>query len=359
MEKYNVAEIYFHDMRFDMRVAYDINHYITKEVITRSDLETGNFYLAFDLSTLTTYSDSPAMWRNILCYKAYTYDNPEIVDIKIDNQCNMYRLVSPNYQSDFEFSVAKNQGVNYFNVDCTYKPYNPYIHLNPDFKGLYGQDFNDIRGLVLNGDFSFGMIGDAFAQYEMQNKNYREIFDRQISNMDINNAINMQEARIQAAVGTMQGAGTGAAAGAFLGGGIGTGIGGALGGVASAAGGIADIANLQKRQAEMKNFSIDMYNYNIRTIQARPYALSKCSALTFNNKMFPFVEKYTCTDEEKEIFKNKLKYDGMTVMTIGKISDYTIQDGTMVRGDIIRLDLEDETHMANAIYQEILKGVYL
>ena len=61
IETYNVAEIYFHDMKFHMRVAYDRNHYTTKEVISRSDLETGNFYLAFDLSTITLYNDSPVM----------------------------------------------------------------------------------------------------------------------------------------------------------------------------------------------------------------------------------------------------------------------------------------------------------
>lgn len=73
---------------------------------------------------------------------------------KIQNETQLVRLVSPNYQGMFEFSVAKNNGVDYFNVDVTLKPYNPYIHINPNFKGIYGLDFNDARGLICGGDFS-------------------------------------------------------------------------------------------------------------------------------------------------------------------------------------------------------------
>ena len=64
-------------------------------------------------------------------------------DIKVSNECRMYRLCSPNYNGSFEFSVAKNNGVSYFNVDCEYKPFQPYIHVYPDFKGLYSKDGKD------------------------------------------------------------------------------------------------------------------------------------------------------------------------------------------------------------------------
>ena len=33
-------------------------------------------------------------------------------------------------------SVAKNGGVSKVNVDMTLRPYQPYIHINPDFKNL-------------------------------------------------------------------------------------------------------------------------------------------------------------------------------------------------------------------------------
>ena len=86
---------------------------------------------------------------------------------KLANQCDMYRLVSPNYSGQFEFNLAKNGGyVEYFNVDYTYLPISSYIHVNPDFKGLYGSDFNDARGLICQGDFSIMYLSDPWKNYQ-------------------------------------------------------------------------------------------------------------------------------------------------------------------------------------------------
>lgn len=115
-------------------------------------------------------------------------------NLKLVDGATKYRLVSPNYNGQFEFSVAKNNGVGSFNVDCTYKPFNPYVHVNPAFSNMYGQDWNDARGLICGGDFSLSQVSDAFTEYSLQNKNYQEIFDRQIQNMDVNNSIARTEA---------------------------------------------------------------------------------------------------------------------------------------------------------------------
>ena len=52
------------------------------------------------------------------------------------------------------------------------QPYQPYIHLNPNFGSLYGEDFNDARGLILGGDFSIATLSNEWKNYETQNKNY-------------------------------------------------------------------------------------------------------------------------------------------------------------------------------------------
>ena len=62
---------------------------------------------------------------------------------KIQNETQFCRLNSPNYAASFDFSIAKNKGVDYWQVDCSYKPYQPYIHVAPNWRGLYGSDFND------------------------------------------------------------------------------------------------------------------------------------------------------------------------------------------------------------------------
>lgn len=93
-----------------------------------------------------------------------------IAEPKIEFNTDLYRLCAPNGSASFEFNPALNFGVDYFDVDCTYKPINPYIHINPNFKGLYGSDFNDYRGLIFNGDYSIPLITDKWREYEINNK---------------------------------------------------------------------------------------------------------------------------------------------------------------------------------------------
>lgn len=279
---------------------------------------------------------------------------------KISNECDMYRLCSPNYNGMFEFSVAKNNGVSKFNVDMTLKPYNPYIHINPDFKGLYGQDFNDSRGLILGGDFSLPITGDAFKDYELNNKNYQLIFDRQIQHMDFENKQARREAAINMGIGTLQGAGTGAAGGAMVGGGVGAGIGAAIGSIGSIAGGALDYHYMKKRQAENKDLAIDMFEYNLGNIKALPYSLNKVNPLTYNNKKFPFIEVYEATEEEKNVLLNKITYQSMTVNAIGTIADYLQVEPTFISANIIRFEGEElDNHVSEELYNELAKGWYI
>lgn len=274
------------------------------------------------------------------------------IDKKIANECDIYRLCSPNGAGQFDFSVVKNNGVDYYDVDITYKPYNPYLHIAPHFGGLYGADFNDFRGLNCNGDFSFGTLNDAFATYELQNKNYQNIFNREIESMTKQHRLDMTSSAFQAVTGV-----AGAAAmGSRLGAGWGVGM-----GVASAVGGIADLGIKQASYKEQLSLKSDLYNYQLGNIKALPYSIAKTSAMCANNKILPYLEYYTCTDEEKELLRDKLKYTGMYVSVISTISDFLEQgELTYIKGQIIRLDgLGEDSHFADAIYDEILKGVYI
>lgn len=100
-----------------------------------------------------------------------------------------------------------------FNVDVTLRPQIPYIHVNPNFHFLYNRDFDDVRGLVCGGEFSIGMLDSAWNEYQIQNKNFQNIFDRQIQNLDRNNAIITQEALYTNTFGAVTGGARGAAAG--------------------------------------------------------------------------------------------------------------------------------------------------
>ena len=177
--------------------------------------------------------------------------------------------------------------------------------------------------------------------------------------MEINNSIARQEAAFSLVAGGVTGAASGAASGAMIGGGpIGAVVGGAVGGAVGTVGGILDYSNLKKRQEEAISYSKDMYGYNLGNIQAIPTSLAKNSALTANTKIFPFIEKYTCTDVEKQALRDKITYNGMTIMRIGTMSPFI---GTgFFKGQVIRFNnLKEDNHMARAIYEEINKGVFI
>ena len=338
-------------------------------IVFKQNMELGTLTINYNNSS-APIGPSSVLFSFLAQWETTTeiYENPLNVDIKVSDACDMYRLVSPNYNGQFEFSLAKNGEINYFNVDYNYKPFSPYIHINPDFNRLYGKDWNDARGLICGGDFSLPMVTSAWTDYQVANKNYQNIFDRQIQNMDVSHEIAKQQARVAAVAGGFTGAATGASTGAMVGmkagpkGAIaGAAIGGAVGGIASGVGGAIDLANLEKAQKEAKSFATDMYNYNLQNVQAIPYSLAKTSAFTYNNKMWPMIEMYSCTDQEKSAFINKLKYNGMTVMKIDHIANYISGiEKRFIKGQLIRLDnIVNDSHMAYSIYEEISQGVYL
>ena len=302
---------------------------------------------------------------------SFTFDIPlniPVINKKMENQTDLYRLVSPNGNGQFEFSVAKNDGVHFINVDCTYLPYNPFLHLNFDFNLLYGKDFNDAtRGLICGGQFSLPIINDQFKTYEINNKNYNNVFLREIENMDTNRKYQRIQEQIGIGVGALQGAGAGAFAGSQIMPGIGTAIGALAGTAASLGGGIGDLVISDKLYNEALDYKHDMHGFALQNIQALPYSLSRTTAYTFCNKLWPFIEYYTCTEEEKRAFANKIAYNGMTVGVIDKIINYKdntwsykdIKDKGYIKARLIRLEgIKDDTHLLNSIADEVYKGFY-
>lgn len=119
------------------------------DTLTLTDLETANYDVATRTALGVTSTCSFVLYPSsckgtfditqaINKYYDQTYSSA--LNAKISNETQLCRLVSPNFNGMFEFSLAKNNGVSKFNVDYTYKPILPYIHVNPDFKFIYGQD---------------------------------------------------------------------------------------------------------------------------------------------------------------------------------------------------------------------------
>lgn len=290
-----------------------------------------------------------------------TINSPNI-PVRLDNHKSVtldkYRLVSPNGHADFEFSPAKNGSLDKFDVEYTLKPYTPYYNISPVFGGLYGQDYQDYRGLILSGDFSLAQLTDEWKSYQINNKNYQAIFDRQIETMDYMRDFERAEGILGAVTGSMQGAATGAVIGS-VGGPAGAIAGGIVGGVTSAVGGVADIVHSEAKYQRNKEDTILNYNWNLGNIKARPQTLSKDTSLTIDNPLMPYIEYYTCTDEEEAIYDNIMKYQGMTVGIIGKPVDYLNynQDKAFIKATIIEMELDDDSHQLATINDELSTGV--
>ena len=285
---------------------------------------------------------------------------------KIDHICNKYRLVSPNYNGQFEFTAAANNGISGFKVDATYLPLNPYIRVAPLFGGLYGKEFEDARGLICGGDFSLPVVNSAWISYQQSNKYYQAIFDRQVQNLEFNNRINRALQGAGAAAGTVQGAVSGATAGSTFGP-YGAATGAIVGFGASFAGGVADLNLSEQLRQEQLRYNSDIHDLNIATIQAQPYSLSKTTAFTANNKIFPILEYYTCSNEEKNLVATHIINYSMTVGAIGELKDYIkntwqyngIYARNFIKGTFLKLkDLFEDYHYLNALNEELNIGVY-
>lgn len=325
------------------------------------DINGGSDIITVIYNSQNSTEDLSEIRRNTLL--GYCYENSFTFNINIDmnikpndnikliNQTEMLRICSPNYAGSFEFNRAKNGGFDTINVDCTYKPYNPYIHLNPNFSFLYGKDFNDNRGLICAGDFSVDQETSAWADYQMNNKNYEAIFNREIENLEYNHKWDMTESVVGAGAGAV----TGAMTGMFVGGPAGA----VAGGIASGVGGVLDIAKSQATYSEALDYKKDLFGYNIANIKAIPNTLAKTSAINYNSKYVPFIEVYDCTEEEKQSFLNKIKYNGMTVNRIGLLDNFVRDNESYVKGKIIRIDIREDFHYVNELTNEVDKGFFI
>ena len=309
---------------------------------------------------VTSFFVSPTANISFNLYK-YTIS---LTDLKRQNETDLWRLCSPNYAGVFEFNAAKFYTgsltvINYFHVDCTFKPYTPYIHVSPEFKGLYGRDFADSRGLICSGDFSLDRISDAWETYQYNNKNFQLQFDRQVDTMEFEKGWNTASAAVNGIGNTIAGVLGGAVGGYMAGNTTGGIVGGIVGGVAGLADTIYNTIETTARSDRAIEDAKLQFNYSNENIQAQPYALTKVTALNESNKLFPFIEYYTCTDKEKEVFDNYIKYTGMSVNRIDKIRNY-IYDGeeNYVKAQLLRINVDNNAQIASFINQELEQGVY-
>ena len=297
------------------------------------------------------------IWCTSSSFKTVINKSISWEDTKLATITDKYRICSNNYNGAYEFNPMQNGsiGINKFYVNGTYLPYQSWIRIRPEFAYLNGLEAteNDSRGLILQGNLSITRVGDSWQQYQLNNINYEAIFNRGIKNAKINQKWNQIQNGISA-IGA--GVGAGVASGVALA----NPIAGAALGVTSAIAGIGDMAINQKLFNESISYQKDMYEMNIGNIQAQPDTLSKVTAINIDTRPFPFIEYYTCTDEEKEYVKNKLEIEGMSVGITDYLYNWITIDTSFVKAVMITSsDTTTSTQIKVAFSEEFSKGVYM
>lgn len=309
--------------------------------------------------------------KQVICTCATPYGH------KFDSIVHTYRLYSPNYQSSFEFVAGKNESANYFDVRCTLLPINPYVRVAPSWAGLYGTNKDEIRGLILAGDFSMARVNNSWVSYQEQNKNFEAIFNRQIENMDIMHKYDRIGGWIQAGTGAVAGAAGGAAIGSMVPG-IGTAVGAGVGAATSLIAGAADVSMAGAKYKENKAYATDIHNMQIGNIEAMPHTLARGTSFNIDNRFFPILTVYECTQQEMEYVNDFIINRSMNVGVIAKPQDflgnvyearltdeYGINhpidgkvDRGFIQGTIVYIDTKYDTHFIDELNNEFSKGVF-
>ena len=231
---------------------------------------------------------------------------------------------------------------------------------------MYGGEFGDSRGLICGGDYSLTQLNSAWTTYQINNKNYQNIFDRQVSHLDFYQNIDRVQSILNIGAGRFQGAAMGASMGAQAGGPIGMAVGAGVGATAGTFSGVADAIVSELERKEEKDYMVSMYNFQLGNIQAMPYSLTKVSALSNNYKFWPFIETYKASQQEIDSMSKKLSYEGMLLSVISdiytsvKATPVSSAPGKYVKGNFITLEqLADDTHMALDLNNELSKGLYI
>lgn len=286
-----------------------------------------------------------------------------VTNIKMDNLTVKCRLVSPNGNGVFEFNPAKmvyaDEAQIGFQAYCTYMPHQPYIRVAPHYSRLYGEEYGDYRGLICGGDFSLPQISDSWEAYQVQNKNYQAMFNRQIESLELQQKIGFSSDLMRAISGTVSGVAGGAFSASMMG--APTDIGGVVGGVASVAGGIADVATNQVLRNDQRKALEDQHNWQLQNIQALPYTVTKVSNFNIDNTYVPYLEVYNCDDYETQNLGTYLELYSYNISRYGKFSDYVKPTGrTFIRGSFVRLKgISDDSHYLAAIADEVKQGFYI
>lgn len=301
-------------------------------------------YLPFSVATQTSENikiNNTNMIAQFLSNDDYTYytNLPDLTNI--NKETDTIKIVSPSRASQFLFRPYDNDGNMEFTTKVTLKPYASIIYIRPSTKGLLINDWDDKDCLIINEDFSLTNVTNAWTQYIYNNKNYSNIFERELQGRefqrtwerrieqtqqkaDVWAARNISSERARAATGNLP---------------IISNVAGAI------ANTMADPIYMQMAQLDRQyneavyqegmSLSRDMFEYQMENIQSQPNIPSKITTIDVKFLDGVYLEFYSTNDTELLAIQNYYRYNGNRIDAYGTFSNYW---GWFVKGKIIISD---------------------
>lgn len=253
-------------------------------------------------------------------------------EVKLRNATQLWRLNAHNWSASFDFSPWANGGLEGFLAITQAIPYQSYINVKPLFGKLYGGNYRDARGIIAAGDNSLPQVSDQWAQYQLLNKNYQQIFDRGIQTMDYSRRTELA----QNVIGTVASTFNAVAQGVSEGGGdpISSIILGVAKGTNAAVQGTTRTILADDLRNEAIESKKDIFRMQLENVQAIPDSIAKTSAFWAVNSRAATLEIFEAPSEEVEAVSNQIDYDSFAIGADGLINGFVNPDAKFayVRG---------------------------
>lgn len=301
-------------------------------------------YLPFSVATQISENikiNNTNMIAQFLSNDDYTYytNLPDLTNI--NKETDTIKIVSPSRASQFLFRPYDNDGNMEFTTKITLKPYASIIYIRPSTKGLLINDWDDKDCLIINEDFSLTNVTNAWTQYIYNNKNYSNIFERELQGREFErtwerrieqaqrkadewSARNISSQKARTYTGNLP---------------IVSNVAGAIGA------GFIDETYMQMAQIDRQyneavyqegmSLSRDMFEYQMENIQSQPNIPSKITTIDVKFLDGVYLEFYSTNDTELLAIQNYYKYNGNRIDAYGTFSNYW---GWFVKGKIIISD---------------------
>lgn len=298
-------------------------------------------YLPFSIATSTNSNikiNSTDLIAQFLDFDDYSYitDLPDLTNI--NKETDTIKIVSPSRASQFLFRPYDNNGNMLFETKITLKPYASVIYIRPSTQGLLIRDWNDKDCLIIQEDFSLTNVSSEWTNYIYNNKNYSNIFEREMQGREYERSWERRVEQAQAKSDEWSARNVSAQKASTY-----TGNLPIVSSIASAIGtawkdtNYMEAAQLDREYNEAlyqqgMSLSRDLFEYQLENIKSQPLIPSKITTIDCKFLDGVYLEFYSTNETELEAISNFYKYNGNRIDSYGTFSMYW---GNFVRGKII------------------------